>query len=68
MKKLFIIAFTLMLAMGATEVSAQSILKKFGDTVKKEIQKEIKNEVNKAAENAAAKVVNGIKNTGTGSQ
>ena len=39
MKKLFIIAFSLILTMGATDMSAQSLMKKFGDAVKKEIKK-----------------------------
>ena len=72
MKKLFIIAFTLMLTMGATDMSAQSLMKKFGDAVKKEIKKEVKKEVDKAvdqaAEKVAKKVVGGAKNSGSSSQ
>jgi hypothetical protein len=62
MKKLFIIAFSLILTMGATDMSAQSLMKKFGDAVKKEIKKEVKKEVDKAVDKAAKKVVDGIKN------
>ena len=56
MKKLFIIAFSLILTMGATDMSAQSLMKKFGDAVKKEIKKEVKKEVEKAVDQAAEKV------------
>ena len=72
MKKLFIIAFSLMLTMGATDMGAQSLMKKFGDAVKKEIKKEVKKEVDKAidqaAETVAKKVVEGAKNSGSSSQ
>lgn len=61
MKKLFIIAFSLLITMGATDVAAQSLLKKFGDAVKKEIQKEVKKEVNKAVNYAADKAVHKVK-------
>lgn len=40
MKKLFVIAFTLMLTMGATNIAAQSLIKKSGDAVKKETKTE----------------------------
>ena len=43
MKKLFVIAFTLMLTMGATDIAAQSLIKKSGDAVKKETKTESKN-------------------------
>ena len=72
MKKLFIIAFSLILTMGATDMAAQSLMKKFGDAVKKEIKKEVKKEVdnavNQAAEKVAQKVVEGVKNSGSSSQ
>ena len=73
MKKLFVIAFTLMLTIGATDMAAQSsLMKKFGDAVKKEIKKEVKKEVDQAvdqaAEKLAKKVVEGAKNTGSSIQ
>lgn len=68
MKKLLIIAFSLLMTMGATDMAAQSFLKKFGDAVKNEIKKEVKKEVNNAVNNAADKaaerVVDGIRNSG----
>ena len=68
MKKLLIIAFSLLMTMGATDMAAQSFLKKFGDAVKNEIKKEVKKEVNNAVNNAADKaaerVVDGIRNIG----
>ena len=69
MKKLLIIAFSLMLTMSATDVAAQSLLKKFGDAVKKEIKKEVKKEVQHAVDNAidmaAQKIVEGVTNPQT---
>ena len=52
------------MTMGATDMAAQSFLKKFGDAVKNEIKKEVKKEVNNAADKAAERVVDGIRNIG----
>lgn len=62
MKKLFIIAFSLMFTMGPVDVSAQSFLKKLGNAVHKEVKKEVNKAIDKTAEKAVDAIVEGVTN------
>ena len=52
MKRYIWIALALILTAGAVDVSAQSLLKKIGGTVKKEVEAQVKSEVKKAVRSA----------------
>lgn len=62
MKKLFIIAFSLFMTIGMQEVAAQSLLKKLGDAVQKEVKKEANKAVDRAIDRAVDKAIDGITN------
>ena len=56
MKKWFIIAFSLLLTMIATEASGQNLLKKIGDAVQKEVKKEVNRAIDKAVDHAIEEI------------
>ena len=65
MKKWFIIAFSLLLTMGAPNASGQSLLKKIGNAVQKEVKKEVNKAIDKAVDTAVDQAIDEITNPQT---